>query len=64
MEVWSASQPVRFKPGITASITQWVGGRVGPRAGLYLPYDISHVSLEVPEGDGTYADRNQFMLRF
>jgi hypothetical protein len=31
---WSASRPGRFTPGETAAGTHWIGGWVGPRAGL------------------------------
>jgi hypothetical protein len=31
---WSASRPGRFITGERASDTQWIGGWVGPRAGL------------------------------
>jgi hypothetical protein len=31
---WSASRPVRFTPGEKVSGTHWIGGWVGPRAGL------------------------------
>jgi hypothetical protein len=31
---WSASSPGRFTPGERAPATHWVGGWVGPRAGL------------------------------
>jgi hypothetical protein len=31
---WSASRPSRFTPGERASGTHWIGGCVGPRAGL------------------------------
>jgi hypothetical protein len=31
---WSASRPCRFTPGERAPGTQWIGGWVGPRAGL------------------------------
>jgi hypothetical protein len=31
---WSASSPGRFTPGERAPFTHWVGGWVGPRAGL------------------------------
>jgi hypothetical protein len=31
---WSASRPVRFTPGERAPGTHWIGGWVGPRAGL------------------------------
>jgi hypothetical protein len=31
---WSASRPCRFIPGETAPGTHWIGGWVGPRAGL------------------------------
>jgi hypothetical protein len=31
---WSASHPGRFTPGERASATHWVGGQVGPRAGV------------------------------
>jgi hypothetical protein len=32
---WSASLPGRFTPGETAPRTHWIGGWMGPRAGLY-----------------------------
>jgi hypothetical protein len=31
---WSASRPGRFTPGEKAPGTHWIGGWVGPRAGL------------------------------
>jgi hypothetical protein len=31
---WSASRPGRFTPGERAPNTQWIGGWLGPRAGL------------------------------
>jgi hypothetical protein len=31
---WSASRPGRFTPGEKAPSTHWIGGWVGPRAGL------------------------------
>jgi hypothetical protein len=31
---WSASRPGRFTPGERAHGTHWIGGWVGPRAGL------------------------------
>jgi hypothetical protein len=31
---WSASRPGRFTPGERANGTHWIGGWVGPRAGL------------------------------
>jgi hypothetical protein len=31
---WSASRPSRFTPGERATGTHWIGGWVGPRAGL------------------------------
>jgi hypothetical protein len=31
---WSASRPGRFTPGEIARGTKWIGGWVGPRAGL------------------------------
>jgi hypothetical protein len=31
---WSASRPSRFTPGEGARGTHWIGGWVGPRAGL------------------------------
>jgi hypothetical protein len=31
---WSASRPGRFPPRLTALDTHWIGGWVGPRAGL------------------------------
>jgi hypothetical protein len=31
---WSASRPGRFTPGESAPGTYWIGGWVGPRAGL------------------------------
>jgi hypothetical protein len=31
---WSASRPGRFNPGERAHGTHWIGGWVGPRAGL------------------------------
>jgi hypothetical protein len=31
---WSAWSPDRFIPGESASFTHWIGGCVGPRAGL------------------------------
>jgi hypothetical protein len=31
---WSASRPGRFTPGERAPGTHWIGGWVGPRAGL------------------------------
>jgi hypothetical protein len=31
---WSASRPYRFIPGERGPGTQWIGGWVGPRAGL------------------------------
>jgi hypothetical protein len=31
---WSASRPDRFTPGERAPGTYWIGGTVGPRAGL------------------------------
>jgi hypothetical protein len=31
---WSASRPGRFTPRERASSTHWIGGWVGPRAGL------------------------------
>jgi hypothetical protein len=31
---WSASRPGRFTPGERAPGTNWIGGWVGPRAGL------------------------------
>jgi hypothetical protein len=31
---WSASRPDRFTPGKRAPSTHWIGGWVGPRAGL------------------------------
>jgi hypothetical protein len=31
---WSASRPDRFTPGEIAPGTHWIGGWVGPRAGL------------------------------
>jgi hypothetical protein len=31
---WSVSRPVRFTPGERAHGTPWIGGWVGPRAGL------------------------------
>jgi hypothetical protein len=31
---WSASRPGRFTTGKTALGTHWIGGWVGPRAGL------------------------------
>jgi hypothetical protein len=31
---WSVSCPGRFIPGERALTTQWIGGWVGPRAGL------------------------------
>jgi hypothetical protein len=31
---WLTSRPGRFIPGERAPITNWIGGRVGPRAGL------------------------------
>jgi hypothetical protein len=31
---WSASRPGRFTPGERALGTHWIGGCVGPRAGL------------------------------
>jgi hypothetical protein len=31
---WSASRPRRFTPGERAPSTHWIGGWVGPRAGL------------------------------
>jgi hypothetical protein len=31
---WSASRAWRFTPEEIASGTHWIGGRVGPRAGL------------------------------
>jgi hypothetical protein len=31
---WSTSRPGRFTPGKRASGTRWIGGWVGPRAGL------------------------------
>jgi hypothetical protein len=31
---WSASRPCRFTPGARAPGTHWIGGWVGPRAGL------------------------------
>jgi hypothetical protein len=32
--VWSASRPDRFTSGERATDIHWIGGRVGPRAGL------------------------------
>jgi hypothetical protein len=31
---WSASRPGRFTPEEKAPITHWIGGSVGPRAGM------------------------------
>jgi hypothetical protein len=31
---WSASRPCRFTPGERAPDSHWIGGWVGPRAGL------------------------------
>jgi hypothetical protein len=31
---WSASRPCRFTPGERAPSTHWIGGWVGPRAGM------------------------------
>jgi hypothetical protein len=31
---WSPSRPCRFTPGEKAPRTHWIGGWVGPRAGL------------------------------
>jgi hypothetical protein len=31
---WSASRPGRFTPRVTAHGTHWIGGWMGPRAGL------------------------------
>jgi hypothetical protein len=31
---WSESQPCRFTPGERATSTHWIGGWLGPRAGL------------------------------
>jgi hypothetical protein len=31
---WSASRPGRFTPRERAPVTHWIGGWVGPRAGL------------------------------
>jgi hypothetical protein len=31
---WSASRPGRFNPTERAPVTHWIGGWVGPRAGL------------------------------
>jgi hypothetical protein len=31
---WSASRPCRFTPRVKAPSTHWIGGWVGPRAGL------------------------------
>jgi hypothetical protein len=31
---WSASRPGRFTPGERAPYTHWIGGWVGPRAGM------------------------------
>jgi hypothetical protein len=31
---WSASRPIHFTPRKRAPGTQWIGGWVGPRAGL------------------------------
>jgi hypothetical protein len=32
---WAASRPARFTPVERAPDTHWIGGWVGPRAGLY-----------------------------
>jgi hypothetical protein len=32
---WSASHPGRFTPGESALGKHWIGGWVGPRAGMY-----------------------------
>jgi hypothetical protein len=31
---WLSSRPARFIPGEKVPVTHWIGGRVGPRAGL------------------------------
>jgi hypothetical protein len=52
---WSASRPGRFTLGKTAPDIHWIGGWVGPRAGLddverenFLPYRDSNSEIADP----------------
>jgi len=36
MEEWSPSHPGHFTPMETAPSTNWIGGWVGPRAGMFV----------------------------
>jgi hypothetical protein len=54
---WSASRPGHFTPGERAPDTYWVGGCVGPRAGLddvelhYTNIDYLHYNLQTLKYD-------------
>jgi hypothetical protein len=47
---WSASRPSRFAPGERASGTHWIGGCVGPRAGLHA---VEKKKFPAPAGNRT-----------
>jgi hypothetical protein len=42
---WSASRPSRFTPGERARGAHWIGGPVGPRAGLDDVENRKHLTL-------------------
>jgi hypothetical protein len=43
---WSVPRPGRLTPGKRASGTHWIGGKVGPRAGLDAVQKRKGLSLE------------------
>jgi hypothetical protein len=47
---WSASRPGRFRPTERAPDTHWIGGWVGPRAGLDT---VSRERFPAPSGNLT-----------
>jgi hypothetical protein len=61
---WSASRPCRLTPGERAPGIHWIGGWVGPRAGLddvekrkFLPYrDLSSDPSVVHTVNSRYTD--------
>jgi hypothetical protein len=42
---WSVSRPCRFNPGEGAPGTHWIGGWVGPKAGLEAVEETKNLAL-------------------
>jgi len=58
---WSASRPGRFTPGKGVTVTHWIRGWVGPRAGLGA---VAKRKILVPTGNRTPIIQSLYWLSY